>query len=178
MNEEWLLSGATKDTQSIAADWKRAPFQPIAGVRVHEIANVPKAHGFLTEVFRADWKLDGSGIDQVFQVALNPGAVSAWHAHATTTDRLFVSAGLMCIVLYDARDDSPTRGVVNEHRFGTIRPALVVIPPRVWHGVQNIAHTVSVVLNLVDRAYRYDDPDHWRLPEDSPLIPFRFRPCQ
>lgn len=174
MGSEWLLSGATKDAQSITADWKMTSFQLIDGVRVREIANVPKGDGFLTEVFRADWNLDGNGVEQVFQVLLNPGAVSAWHAHATTTDRLFVSSGLVRFVLYDAREDSPTHGVVNEFRFGTIRPALILVPPRVWHGVQNIAHSVSVLLNLVDHAYRYDDPDHWRLPEDSPAIPFRF----
>jgi dTDP-4-dehydrorhamnose 3,5-epimerase len=110
----------------------------------------------------------------VFQVVLDPGAVSAWHAHATTIDRLFVSTGLMRIVLYDARESSPTFGVLNEFRFGTIRPALVIVPPRVWHGVQNVALAASVVLNLVDRAYDYEDPDHWRVPNGTPEIPFVF----
>jgi glycosyltransferase involved in cell wall biosynthesis len=32
----------------------------------------------------------------------------------------------------------------------------------------------SVLLNLVDNAYRYEDPDHWRLPPDSPQVPYRF----
>ncbi|HVR38279.1 MAG TPA: hypothetical protein VMU84_04235 [Thermoanaerobaculia bacterium] len=50
----------------------------------------------------------------------------------------------------------------------------MIIPPRVWHGVQNIAPGVSIVLNLVDQAYRYEDPDHWRVPADSPEIPYRF----
>jgi dTDP-4-dehydrorhamnose 3,5-epimerase len=78
------------------------------------------------------------------------------------------------IALYDARPDSPTHGVVNEFRFGSLRPALVTVPPRIWHGVQNVGDGVAVVLNLVDRAYDYEDPDHWRVPADSAEIPYRF----
>lgn len=64
---------------------------------------------------------------------------------------------------------------MNEFRFGTVRPALVIVPARVWHGIQNVsATTPTVVLNLVDRAYEYEDPDHWRVPQDAPQIPFKF----
>lgn len=105
---------------------------------------------------------------------MEPGFVSAWHAHAHTTDRLFVSHGMARIVLYDARADFPTRGLLNEMQFGTIRPALVTIPPQVWHGVQNVSSGRMILLNVVDSAYSYSDPDHWRLPEDCPEIPFQF----
>lgn len=171
----WLLEGAVKDAQSITARWSPASLRLIAGVSVHEVLNVPKNHGYLTEVFRADW-LRGMNVtvDQVFQVVLDSGGISAWHAHERTIDRLFVSRGLVRIVLYDSREDSPTRGLINEFRFGTVRPALVCVPPQVWHGIQNVATTESMVLNLVDRAYDYEDPDHWRIPADSPHIPFSF----
>lgn len=173
MTDHWLIDGARKDEQSITADWQQTS-RLIDGVRVREVSNVPKDNGWLTEICRREWLETPAHIDQVFQVALNPGMVSAWHAHATTTDRLFVSFGMMRIVLYDAREASPTRGVTNELRFGSLRPALVVVPPQVWHGVQNLSPGVSVLLNLVDNAYRYDDPDHWRLPPDSPQVPYRF----
>lgn len=171
--EEGSLDGCRKDGQSITADW--TPLQELhEGVRVREVRNVPKADGLLTEVFRRDWLSGEAVVDQVFQVRLEPGAVSAWHTHRHATDRLFVTDGLMRIVLYDARSASPTHGRVNELRFGLARPALVVIPPGIWHGVQNISSAPSVVLNLVDRAYEYADPDHWRLPPDTDRIPFRF----
>ena len=113
-------------------------------------------------------------MDQVFQVLLQPNGLSAWHAHAVTTDRLFVNHGQIKIVLYDARPQSPTHGVINEYRLGTVRPALLVVPPQVWHGVQNLSHEPSLLLNLVDEAYRYEDPDHWRLPPDTDQIPYSF----
>ena len=164
----------TKDQQSITADW--LPLQElIDGVELNEVKNVPKGNGFLTEIFRREWESDEGEVDQVFQVGLFPGGVSAWHHHRETVDRLFVAAGQVLIVLYDDRPDSPTNGRINEFRLGSLRPALVRVPPLIWHGVQNIGPDPALILNLVDIAYRYEDPDHWRIPQDSAEIPYRFR---
>ena len=143
---------------------------------LREVKNIPSDRGVVTEIYRRDWKLDEEEVDQAFQVLILPGGISAWHAHQVTTDRLFVSMGLVRIVLYDPRRDSPTYGMVNEFRLGPVRPGLLVVPPKVWHGVQNMGAEAAVVVNLSDRAYRYEDPDHWRLPPGSPEIAYRFPP--
>ena len=171
---DWKLEGTRRDAQSITAEWEFTTQKLIDGVALKEIKSVPKASGSLTEVFRRDWGLDELPVDQVFQVRLKPGAISAWHAHEVTTDRLFVNHGLIQIVLYDSRPGSPTRGMVNEFKLGGIRPGLVVIPPKVWHGIRNINSGDSLILNLVDQAYNYENPDHWRVPQDSPEVPFSF----
>jgi len=168
--------GGQKDVASITSDWNSRQ-DPIHGVRVREVKNVVKGNGdVLCEVFRRDWLPEESEVDQVFQSVINPGNISAWHVHQHTTDRLFVSQGLLRIVLYDARANSPTHERLNEYRFGAVRPALLVVPPGVWHGVQNISNMPVLLLNLVDSAYCYDDPDHWRLPVDNESIPYRFEP--
>jgi dTDP-4-dehydrorhamnose 3,5-epimerase len=171
---DWLLEGAVKDTQKITPDWELSDRTLIRGVAVKEVKNVVTRYGFLTEIYRREWRLDDAGVDQVFQTVLAPGAVSAWHAHAVTTDRLFVNQGLVRIVLFDSRRDSPTYGLLNLFQYGTVRPGLVAVPPGVWHGIENVHHEPSSLLNLVDRAYSYEDPDHWRLPPDTDLIPYRF----
>jgi dTDP-4-dehydrorhamnose 3,5-epimerase len=163
-----------RDKQSITRDWQAVDQPLLDGVTVVEVKNVMSNRGFLTEIYRDDWQVDTAGVAQVFQTVLEPGAVSAWHAHGETTDRLFVSLGQMLIVLYDARRDSPSHGRLNQFRFGSVRPALVTVPVGVWHGVQNIASAPSVLLNLVSHAYSYEHPDHYRLPMDSAEIPFRF----
>lgn len=174
MMSEWILPGAVKDTQSVSAQWDPLGQTLIAGVRVHEVRHVPKASGRLTEIYRRDWLTDTELVDQVFQVELLPGRITAWHAHEQTIDRLFISEGSARIVLYDARQASPTQGTINQFLFGEHRPALVVIPARVWHGVQSIGPGPARILNLVDRAYDYASPDHWRVPADSPHVPFTF----
>ncbi len=170
----WLLTDAQKAQQSITYDWQFTDQNLIEGVQIKEIRPVPTSYGYLTEVLRTDWLRENKSVGQIFQSWIAPGAVSAWHAHEVTTDRLFVSQGMMKVVLYDNRSDAPTRGLINQFRFGTVRPALVVVPPKVWHGVQNVGPNPAILINAVDRAYQYKDPDHWLVPSTSPEIPFKF----
>ena len=172
--EEGFIDGASKDSQNITGEWH--PLQQlIDGVEVREVKNVIRKNGgVLTEIFRGDWQLDDGVVDQIFQNILDTRGISGWHVHQKTTDRIFVNWGSIKIVLYDARSRSPTLGTINEFCFGGSRPALVVIPPGIWHAVQNLHHGPSALLNIVDHAYQYDDPDHWRLPIDTDKIPYAF----
>lgn len=176
MNSEnnWLLPQAQKDGESISKDWKPTNLKLINGVQIHEVQPVLTDSGHLTEIFRSDWLSGNDRVEQIFASTLHPGGLSAWHAHATTTDRLFVVAGQIRIVLYDNRPDSTTRGVINQIKVGIQRPSLLIIPPKVWHGVQNYCNSTAILLNAVDHAYKYDSPDHWRVPADSTSIPYSF----
>jgi dTDP-4-dehydrorhamnose 3,5-epimerase len=170
----WRLPGATRDTQSTTALWERVADPFIDGVAVHEIRPVLTSGGETVELYRTDWALDRRGVDQAFMSILRPRTLSAWHAHETTTDRLTVAYGTVRIALFDARADSPTFGLVQERIVAASRRCLISIPPGVWHGVQNIGGVEAGLVNLVDVAYRYASPDHWRLPSDSPDIPYRW----
>jgi dTDP-4-dehydrorhamnose 3,5-epimerase len=85
-----------------------------------------------------------------------------------------VSQGHLKIVLYDGRKDGATYGVVMEVHSGEARPALIVLPPGIWHGLQNLGPSDAIVVNCPTTAYVYEDPDHYRLPYDSPEIPYRW----
>lgn len=167
------LLGAVADRQSVTHDWQ--PLQElIAGVQVKEVKHVLKDNGYLTEVWRDDWNLEPSHVGQVFQAVIEAGGISAWHVHRAAVDRLFANHGQMKFVLYDARPESSTRGRINVFRCGSGRPMLIVVPSGVWHGVQNLGTTPALLLNLPDRPYRYEAPDHWRLPPDTDRIPYSF----
>jgi len=161
-----------KDSQLVRSDWEPVGQPTIEGVVAKQVANVIAAGGYLTEMWRADWALDAGGVGQVFQRVLDPGTISAWHVHLATTDRLFCAFGRVRTVLYDARQASPTHGTIVEYRYGDLRPAVISVPPGVYHGVQNIGPDRAVLMNAVDEAYAYEDPDHHRVPQDLPEIPF------
>ena len=171
MRNDWSIEGE-KDPQVVRSDWSDASSAAIDGVVAKQITNVLTDNGCLTEIWRSDWKLDDRAIDQVFQRVIEPGKASGWHSHARTTDRLFCAIGRLLVALYDGRRSSPTFGAVATFRLGAERPAVIVVPPGVWHGVRNIGTSSLVLLNIVDIAYDYEDPDHYRVPLDTPLIPF------
>jgi dTDP-4-dehydrorhamnose 3,5-epimerase len=171
----WSVTGK-KDRQIVRSDWQ--PSDPIAieDVRFKVITSVLTDNGTLTEVFRHDWQLDDRPVQHVFQRLLEPGGISAWHMHRLTTDRLFCAFGRVKVVLFDARIAAASHGAVAEFRMGRERPGLLVIPPGVWHGVQSLGTEPALMLNVVDHAYDYEDPDHYRVPQDSPEVPYRFAP--
>jgi dTDP-4-dehydrorhamnose 3,5-epimerase len=172
MSDDWELDGMEQRRQSVTSEWDLVGQPAIEGVVVRDIRSVPTSYGHLAEVWRSDWKVDAAGVDQVFGSQLEPGAVSGWHAHGETTDRLTVVAGQLLIVLWDGRRSSSTYGTVNEWRLGVVRRALIVVPPGVWHAVKNESAAPAVLLNAVDRAYTYEGPDHWAVPPESPMIPY------
>jgi dTDP-4-dehydrorhamnose 3,5-epimerase len=165
------LGGAVKDSQLIGRDWNKLQ-RGIDGVHVHEVRHVPRDHGVLTEIFRPEWDPTGAPIVHLYQSRLFPGAIGAWSCHAHTVDRLFVSQGHLKIVLYDARETSPTHQSLMELHAGVARPAFVVVPAGIWHGIQNLGTDDAILLNCPTVAYDYENPDHYRLRYDSAEIPY------
>lgn len=173
MKYEFMAEG-TRACQSVTPDWRSVNSHALDGVLVKEVAHIPLNNGYGTELLRADWLPDNTTIAQVFQRVLQPGAISAWHRHAHTTDRLFCVSGLLLVVLFDGRSESPTQGEISEYRIGPLRPTLIAVPPGIWHGVKNISTEPAMLINMVDVAYDYHAPDHWCLPVDTIEIDYLF----
>jgi len=169
-----MLPGAQKDPQIVTSDWQQVT-PGIEGVTIREVLHVPRDHGVITEMFRPEWDPTGLPIVHIYQSRLYPGAIGAWSCHAKAIDRLFVNQGHLKVVLFDGREDSSTFGRIVELHTGDARPAFVVIPMGVWHGLQNLGTVDALVLNYPTRAYDYEDPDHWRLPFDTDQIPYTWR---
>lgn len=163
-----------KDAQRVTRSWDTLEGH-LDGVTVHEVKNIVTRNGHTTELFREDWQLiSGGSVKHMIHVALRDKAVSAWHLHKLQTDHIFVVSGMVRLVLFDSRSDSSTRGQVEVMNLSPMRPSLVVIPPAIWHGLQNLLGEESSFINFFDREYVYEDPDEWRLPADSSEVPYRF----
>lgn len=170
-----MLRGARKDGQLVTNDWQQVR-KRIDGVVVREVLHVPRDHGVITEMYRSEWDPTGLPVVHLYQSRLFPGAIGAWSCHARSVDRLFVNQGHLKVVLFDGREESATAGHIMELHVGDARPAFVVIPVGVWHGLQNLGSTDALMLNLPTLAYDYADPDHYRLPWDTPEIPYAWVP--
>ena len=74
--------------------------------------------------------------DEIFErfaqvyVALNyPGVIRAWHYHKLQNDFFVVVRGMIKVALYDAREDSSTKGEVNEFFLGEQNNILLKTAP-------------------------------------------------
>jgi dTDP-4-dehydrorhamnose 3,5-epimerase len=164
---------ARKDTASVSASHALLR-RHLHGVSVHDVRNIVTRNGLTTELWRTDWSTAPAPPRQTLYVTLRPGAVSAWHMHERQLDQIFVVHGAVKLVLYDGRDESPTRGEVNELFLDRARPCLVTVPPRIWHGLTALGGAEASFVNFLGELYDHADPDEWRLPPDTPEIPYRF----
>jgi dTDP-4-dehydrorhamnose 3,5-epimerase len=93
--------------------------------------------------------------------------VKAWHRHARQTDHFYVVRGTMKVGMHDDREASPTRGEYQTVILGERgTDAQLVIPAGLWHGMMALG-TFSVMLNIPNQLYDYDDPDEERRPWDA-----------
>lgn len=149
----------------------------IDGVLVREGSNIVTRNGHTTEVFSSPWDLPVDAVRHVIHVSLRPAAISAWHMHRSQTDQIVPTGGMLQVVLYDGREGSSSHGNVEAFHLSPMKPTLLLIPPGVWHGVQNmVASEFSSFINLFDRPYEHADPDEWRLPIGTDEIPYEFGP--
>jgi dTDP-4-dehydrorhamnose 3,5-epimerase len=150
----------------------------IAGVVFRPTRPVPHEDGHVTEVARASWDILATPLVQVHITTTFPGRIRAWGLHQASMDRLFVVSGLVKIVVFDGRNDSPTLGQVNEFTVSEKNPGLLLVPPNLYHGWKNIGVTDATIINMPDRMYDYERPDALDLPWDSAaataIVPYRW----
>lgn len=85
----------------------------IEGVKLKNLKVIPDERGWLMEILRCDEEIfDKFG--QVYITTAYPGVVKGWHYHKIQTDNFTCIRGMMKVVLYDSREDSPTYGNIME----------------------------------------------------------------
>ena len=143
----------------------------INGVKIKNLKVNPDERGRLFEILRSDDEIFEK-FGQVYMTTAMPGAVKAWHYHKKQTDNFAVVKGMIKLVLYDTRDDSPTKGEINEFFIGEHNPVLVRIPNFVYHGFKGISETEAIVINTPTEPYNSKEPDEYRLDPSGNDIPY------
>jgi dTDP-4-dehydrorhamnose 3,5-epimerase len=145
----------------------------IHGVRTKPLKTIADDRGWLYEMRRDEELFLGFG--QVYLTAVYPGVVKAWHCHEKQTDHFTIVSGMAKFVLADLREDSATRGEINELFIGDQNRLLVQIPPGVYHGMKGIGPATALAINCPTEPYRHDKPDEIRLPCDTDKINYDWK---
>ena len=167
------LAGADKRQQTVTPEGEYVAAL-IDGVVTRPAVTHPDERGTVCEIYNPAWGINDEPLVYVYQITVRPGQIKGWNLHRTYADRLFFSYGTTKVVLYDDREGSPTRGMLNELHFDEHNRTLLVIPPGVWHAVKNVGSTESVFVNCPTKAYDHGDPEKFTLPAHTDQIPYRF----
>jgi dTDP-4-dehydrorhamnose 3,5-epimerase len=143
----------------------------IQGVQVIPLAAHMDDRGYLIEIARRADDPEPHGVvhqfGQVYLVGnMTRNTIRAFHKHNELWDWFFISHGSAKFVLVDDRDDSPTKDAKMTIVTGERKPALVVVPPGVYHGWMSLQDDTQMI-STASHAYNRENPDEVRIPPDS-----------
>ena len=127
--------------------------------------------GRLMEIIRKDDQLFLK-FGQVYMTTAYTGVVKGWHYHKKQVDNFAVVKGMIKLVLYDSRDDSPTKGEINEFFLGEHNPVLVQIPNLVLHGFKCISQEEAICINCPTDVFNHEQPDEFNVDPHKNDIPY------
>ena len=143
----------------------------IKGVEIHPLKQIPDERGKVMHMLRRDDPWFGEFGEIYFSVVF-PGAIKAWHLHKRMTLNYAVPSGRIKLVLYDDREDSPTRGELQEIFTGEDAYALVTVPPGVWNGFKGVGTAPAIVANCASIPHEPDEIA--RMDPFTDRIPYRW----
>lgn len=149
----------------------------IDGVKIKNLKVLPDDRGFLMEMLRSDDEIFEQ-FGQAYMTGVKKGVAKGWHYHQKQDDHMICVWGKALLVLYDAREDSPTKGEVQE--FILSEPSiegehlLVKIPKGVYHGFTAIDCQEARIINIPTQKYNYEKPDEYRCAWDSKEVPYHW----
>lgn len=107
--------------------------------------------GALFEGLRKDDALFDGSFGQTLVTTVYPGVVKGWHKHERQTDyTLCASGNVKYCVAYEQPGKPPT---VETFYFGEQRPALIKVPPGIWHGYTPIGGQPALLVHLMDIVF-------------------------
>lgn len=151
----------------------------IEGVRIEDLKIIDAPGGPVLRMLRGD-ELETffpDGIGEVYFSEVEPGAVKAWKLHTKQHGLFAVPVGRIKLVLFDARAESSTLGVISGFDLG--RPdnyKLLRIPRGVWYGFKCVSKTSALICNCADMEH--DPGECLRKPVNDPEIPYNWATSQ
>ncbi|MEM3828797.1 MAG: dTDP-4-dehydrorhamnose 3,5-epimerase family protein [Conexivisphaerales archaeon] len=124
----------------------------IKGVQITKLDVIPDERGAILHMLRStDSIFEKFG--EIYFSKVYPGVVKGWHIHRRITLNYAVPVGMIKLVLYDDREDSPTKGAIMELFIGEENYQLVTIPPNVWNGFKGVGMKAAIVANCATEPY-------------------------
>jgi dTDP-4-dehydrorhamnose 3,5-epimerase len=118
----------------------------IDGVLVVPLKRIPDERGTVMHMLK---RTDPHFIEfgEIYFSKIYAGVVKGWHKHAEMTLNYACIHGRIKLVLFDDREESPTKGELMEIFLGPDNHSLVQIPPGIWNGFKGLGSEMAIVAN-------------------------------
>ena len=144
----------------------------IQGVEIIKKNQIVDDRGVILHMLRVDDK-NYKKFGEIYFSTVNPNKIKAWHFHKLMTLNYAVVHGSIKLVLYDDRDESKTKGTIQEIILSNENHYLVSIPPKIWNGFCSSNNKHAILANCSDIPH--DKEEIIRLPFDDPKFPYKWK---
>jgi len=119
----------------------------ISGVKITPLKRIQTNGG---DVLHALKKNDDgySGFEEAYFSLIQKDKIKGWKKHLEMTLNLIVPSGEVLFVIYDDREKSKTKGLINEITISKKNYIRLTVPPMLWVGFQGKNYEESIVLNI------------------------------
>jgi dTDP-4-dehydrorhamnose 3,5-epimerase len=143
----------------------------IEGVIIKPIEKIPDERGCIFPMLRSDTK-EFKGFGEIYFSQIYQGIIKGWHLHQKMILNYAVIKGMIKLVLYDPREQSKTKGEIQEIFLGDLKYSLVQVPCGIWNGFKGITWPDAIVANC--STIPHDPAEMIRLDPFSTDIPYRW----
>lgn len=141
------------------------------GVVIRRLTHIADSRGALLGMMRSsDPWFERFG--EIYFSKIEAGRIKAWRRHRLVTSNLAAPYGVVRLVLYDERADSPTYRELQVLLIGEQNYVLVTVPPGIWTGWQCVGTTAALLANCATEPHT--DAEVEREEWDSPRIPYQW----
>jgi len=120
----------------------------IDDVKIIKLRKIPDERGTIYHMMRASDE-HFTKFGEIYFSKIYKNAIKGWHIHKQITLNYCVVYGMVKLVLFDERQESPTKGNIMELFIGDDNYCLVQIPIGVANGHKGITET-SLLANVPD----------------------------
>ncbi len=120
----------------------------IHDVKITPLRIIPDNRGKVMHMLRSDSEVF-SRFGEIYFSTVFYNSIKAWHLHKESTLNYVCVSGEVKLVLFDDRENSPTK---NQHQELILSPKnyfLVTIPPLIWNGFKGIGKNESIIANCL-----------------------------
>ncbi|NDP28060.1 MAG: dTDP-4-dehydrorhamnose 3,5-epimerase [Flavobacterium sp.] len=114
------------------------------------------------------------GFGEAYYSKINPEVIKGWKLHHRLCQNFCVPIGAVKIVVYDDRDESPTKGELDEIILNDSNNyCLLSMPAGLWYSFKCISEDFALLANIIDQLH--DPLESITLPLENNIIQYEWK---
>ena len=128
----------------------------IDGVIITKLKQIKDDRGGVMHMLRKDDKVF-KNFGEIYFSTIYHNKIKAWHLHKESTLNYACVKGKVKLVLFDDRNNSLSKGKLQEIILSAQDYTLITIPNNIWNGFKGLDKEESIIANCLDMPHNENE---------------------